>query len=436
MLTQWNESLWGDEGFSALAVQNNFLETIGIVMRDTAPPAFYVLGWLWGQAFGYSEVALRSLSLLLILGTAVFAGLLVYEISKSKINGLLVSLLIFGSPFLEPVAFEWRMYALLAFAVMGSVYFFITKKWLGYVIFTLLALYTHHFGLFTFVGEGVVFLLFDFKWREPKKWLSQLKPFLIVVALYTPWLYPFYLQLKRVQGSGFWLSKPKVTDLTELLYRFLTGGVKKEWQGIVALAALILLVTKEWRKVGLKWIALMIIFLSPMALAFGVSYLVTPIFYDRYLLATMAGTVTLVGVGTKKKFLIILVFMLVIFGVQSVNQFTHPTKRPFREMAEWVKREIKKEDKLINYNGAAHHLWESKYYGIPAPIYTPNGPLPLYVGTAQMKESDTTVTLPETKGRLGVITSEPIEKVALPDYKMIENKQFGSLNFSWWRKSK
>lgn len=43
----------------------------------------------------------------------------------------------------------------------------------------------------------------------------------------------------------------------------------------------------------------------------------------------------------------------------------------------------------IKQNGRAHYLWESKYYGLKAPIYAPSGPLPLYVGTAQMTAEDT-----------------------------------------------
>ncbi len=90
MLTLLNESLWGDEGFSALAVMKPFKEMIGVVMRDTAPPGFYVIGYAWTRLFGSSEVALRSLSLLLILGAAVFAGLLVKEVTKNKWQGVLV----------------------------------------------------------------------------------------------------------------------------------------------------------------------------------------------------------------------------------------------------------------------------------------------------------------------------------------------------------
>lgn len=437
MVTQWTESLWGDEGFSALAVKNSFGETMGIMMRDTSPPGFYVFGWLWGRMFGYSEMALRSMSLLLMLGAAVFAGFLVYQVGKSKINGLLAGLLAFGAPFLVPYAFEWRMYALLTFAVMGSIYFFVTKKWGWYVVLTLLMIYTHHFGLFTLAGEGVVFLMDWFR-RETlsKKSWKDFWPFVIVVALYLPWLWPFYLQLKRVQGAGFWLQVPKPEEVKELLWRFLTGGVMGDvWQTGIKIAAGILLVTKNWRAVGKKWLGLAVIFLMPIGLAWGVSYLVTPIFYDRYLLSVVMGLMVLLALGTRKKMAWVMLAMVVVFFYQSGQRFIHPNKRPFREMAGQIKQELKPGDILVNYNGAAHHLWESKYYGLEAPIYSPGGPLPLYVGTAQMKEGDVIYELPVVKkDRLGVVSTEPVETLVLPNYKMVENKQFGSLSFSWWRR--
>ena len=159
MLTLLNESLWGDEGFSALAVMKPFGEMLGVVMRDTAPPGFYVVGYLWTRIFGSSEIALRSLSLLLMMGAAVFAGLIVKEITKNKWQGVLVGLLAFLSPFTFTFAFEWRMYALLTFATIGSVYFFVTRKWKGYIVMTVLALYTHHLALFTMAVQGLWFLI-------------------------------------------------------------------------------------------------------------------------------------------------------------------------------------------------------------------------------------------------------------------------------------
>ncbi len=154
-MNQWTESLWGDEAFSAVAVMKSFWETMGVVFRDTSPPWFYITGWSWVRIFGSSEIALRSLTLLCIFGAALFAGLIVWEINKSKVSSVFSFLPALGAPFIFPFAFEWRMYALLCFATLGSVYFFVAKKWLWYIVFSLMAIYTHHFGLFTVAGEVV-----------------------------------------------------------------------------------------------------------------------------------------------------------------------------------------------------------------------------------------------------------------------------------------
>jgi len=432
-MTQLTESLWGDECFSALAVQKPFEEMVKVVMKDTAPPLFYVLGAIWGRIFGFSEVSLRALSFLLIFGAAIFSGLIIYHFQKSKKLAVLVGLLSLTVPFLEPFAFEWRMYALLTFTIMGSVYFFVKESWVPYIIFTAAALYTHHFALFTLFSQGVWFLISDFDWKNPKTYLSQLKPFLIIALLYLPWLYPMYRQTRMVQGGGFWLKAPTFEELGRLLYRFFTGGVEKKFSLPVAVIVVFLLIFKDWKKVGKSFGELLFIFLGPVFLSFVVSYLVTPIFYDRYLLATTMGIAVLIGLGVKKHFRILLLPLVILYGFISFNQFTNPQKPPFRDLAKAVKAQKSKEDFLINYNGKAHHLWESKYYGIPAPIYNPDGPLPFYVGTAQMTDEDTIKVLPEGK-RIGVI-SDFGEEINLPNYRKATSEKFGSLEFSWWEKN-
>ncbi|OGD71273.1 hypothetical protein A3D09_01730 [Candidatus Collierbacteria bacterium RIFCSPHIGHO2_02_FULL_49_10] len=139
--------------------------------------------------------------------------------------------------------------------------------------------------------------------------------------------------------------------------------------------------------------------------------------------------------GTRKQFVWVGLILLLLYGYASWNVFTRPTKRPFREFAAFVKTEIKPGDFLVNWNGGAHHIWETKYYGIPAPIYTPNGPLPLYVGTAQMTAEDTIDKLPD-RPRIGLIASEDPKEILLPGYKMTFVKQFGELRFVWWTKTK
>ena len=428
------ESLWGDEAFSALAIQKPFWEMIGVVMRDTAPPLFYILGQVWGKIFGFSEISLRSLSCLLIIGVGIFSGKIIYEIGKNKLMAVIGGLAVFLSPFLFGFAFEWRMYALLAFLVTGSTYFFVSRKWKGFVIFSALSLYAHHFALFTLAGQGICFLLFEFDWKKFKKSIKSLWPFGLIGLLYLPWIYPMYLQTTRIQDSGFWLEAPKIKEVLNLMFRFLTGGVEENQRMMIMVVVLVLMIGKNWKKVGKRWLELLIIFLSPVVLSSLVSYVITPVFYDRYLLSVVAGTTTLIFLGTRKYFGIMAVLLMLFYGLFSFELFNNPSKRPFRELASYVKEEVKEEDYLINYNGSAHHLWESKYYGVFGPIYTPDGPLPLYVGTAQMTEDDTVDVLPEVKGRIGVISSVGVEEIELGEYYLLDSKNFDELSISWWRK--
>lgn len=428
------ESLWGDEAFSALAIQKPFWEMIGVVMKDTAPPLFYILGHVWGRIFGFSEVSLRSLSCLLIIGVGFFSGKIIYEIGKNRLMAIVGGLAVFLSPFLFGFAFEWRMYALLAFLVTGSTYFFISRKWKGFVIFSTLSLYAHHFALFTLAGQGICFLLFEFKWKDLKKSVRKLWPFGLIGLLYLPWTYPMYLQTTRIQESGFWLGIPKIKEVVNLMFRFVTGGVAENQRLLVVVAVLILMIGKNWKKIGKRWIELLIIFLSPIVLSFLVSYVITPVFYDRYLLSVVAGMAILIFLGTGKYFRVVSILLMLFYAVVSFNLFNSPKKRPFREFANYIKQEVKEGDYLINYNGAAHHIWESKYYGVFGPIYTPDGPLPLYVGTAQMTEEDTIDELPEIEGRIGAISSVKIEEIWLDKYYLLDSKSFDNLSISWWKR--
>lgn len=428
----WNESLWGDEAFSAMAVRLPLGEMIRVVMKDTAPPLFYLLGFLWQRLTGGSEIGLRSLSVILVLTAGVFAGLTVFELGKSKINGLLAFLLTIFSPFLFTFAFEWRMYALLSATIMMSSYAFFTKRWKLYVLGSVLALYTHHFAIFTIFVQFLVFMATEFRWKQPKTWLKTLWPYLVIGLIYSFWIYPMYLQIIRVKGSGFWLSRPTINDIFDTTWRLALGGVVEKWRPLTVGVILLLLLFKDWKKMGLKVFQVGLIGLGPIFISAGLSYVITPIFYDRYLLSVIPMMAVGWALGTKKEMGSGLMFLLLIYSLESYVKFTHPTKRPFKQMAMEIKKEMKDGDVLLNYNGGAHHLWESKYYGVPAPIYTPGGPLPLYVGTAQMTKSDTTTTIPTPKRRLVVISSEPTSKIVLPSYRMVKENYHQDLGYSIW----
>jgi hypothetical protein len=127
---------------------------------------------------------------------------------------------------------------------------------------------------------------------------------------------------------------------------------------------------------------------------------------------------------------------LIFFLLAASFYFTHPIKRPFRDLAAYVKASREDGDFIVNwYSNGTHHIWETKYYGVGGPIYVPGGgDLPFFVGTALMEEGDIITTVPAVSGRLGVVTSGPIEEVLFPGYTKKEEKKFGTLKFLWFGK--
>ncbi|MFH1840891.1 MAG: glycosyltransferase family 39 protein [Candidatus Shapirobacteria bacterium] len=427
-MNQFNISLWGDEGWAAAIAVKPLWQIVTIVSRDTSPPLYYLLLHLWIKVFGTSEIAIRSLSFLFFLLTA----LTVYLIGKhwwNKKTGLIAALLVALNPFLFSYAFEGRMYALLGLTTSLSIYFFLKKSILGFILATTAAMYTHHFAIFIVFWE----FLWTIKKSYGEKWQNLTKsliPFVIIGSLYLPWLYPLYYQTSLV-GSGFWLGKPVLLDLLGTTIKFLVGTQKNIYANIAFAALIVGFLLRRWNQQFNKTLFLTGWFFSPLVLTFLISQKFQSIFYDRYLLIVIPAAAIIVASQRRQLSFVFLTIVILLTAVLDYNYFTHPTKKPFREYANYIKQKAVGIP-LINYNGRAHHLWESKYYGLDAPIYAPK-PLPFYTGTALMSSEDTTQQLPDAP-TIGIVGSTPPEEVTLPGYQITEEKHFDSLYFLWANK--
>lgn len=451
MPNQFTASLWGDEAFSAVLSMNPIPKIIEIIIKDTSPPLYNITLHFWYQVFGTSEVAIRALSFTYFLLTTLFVykiGLLLWD----RKTGFRSAVLTFLNPFFFIYAFEGRMYSILALGVTASMYFFLKffyseKKgvftFLGYVLSTTWALYSHHFSIFVLFIQGLWFL-YEFLFGKRKAAKKVFRAFILTGILYIPWLMPLYKQTKMV-GGGFWLATPTAKDLGGLLFKYLGEGIKESIikipylkEGLSQLALILtiaILVIRKWHKSTKKSFFLLLWFLGPIALTWFISQKFQSIFFDRYLLYTIPAAMLIVGSKTRKSSRRLTYLLIIILTIIDFHYFIHPTKRPFRNLANYVKSTQKKNDLLINWNSSAHHLWESKYYQIPAPLYIPKGDLPFYVGTAQMTDKDILRKIPEGAERVGVITSGQIKEVNLPNYKLKENKIFGELKFLWYQKA-
>jgi 4-amino-4-deoxy-L-arabinose transferase-like glycosyltransferase len=442
MDNQFTTSIWGDEGFSAILSMKSPGEILSIIMRDTSPPLWNLTEYLAFQVFGTSEIVIRSLAFFYYLVTVFF----VYKIGShffSRKTGIFAALLTFFNPFFFIYAFEGRMYSIMAAGVAGSMYFFLkiirgegnpklTTK-IGYVLMTLWALYSHHFAIFALFVQGFWFLV-ELIFGNRKAAFATFKMFLVVGLGYIPWIIPLYNQTKMV-GGGFWLGVPTIDDLKNLLYQYLAHGTRQldfvipylriQLYELALYSVYVTLILRKWHKGIKKSLFLLTWFLFPILITWVVSQYFTSIFYNRYLLYAIPGAMLLVGSQTRKLSYLTLSITLLLFFVLDFHYFTNPTKLPFRELASYVLANQQEGDVRLNWNSnGAHHLWETKYYGIGAPIYsTSQSELPFFVGTALMEERDIVREVPNAN-RITIITSGPVEEVDLPGYSLTEYKDF------------
>jgi hypothetical protein len=421
-VNQFTASLWGDEAWAATLAVKPYLQIIGIVSKDTSPPLYYLLLHTWMKFFGTSEVAIRSLSFLFFSGTV----LNVFFIGKhfwDKKTGFLAAILTLLNPFLFNYAFEGRMYSLLVLTSTLSLYFFLKKNRLGFIFSTTAALYTHHFSIFIVIFEGLWRLTESLN-KPPRQILKNLSDFVVIGILYIPWLYPLYYQTRLV-GSGFWLGRPVAKDLAETIFKFLVGSGQESIRQLALSLVIIVLLLRKWSRNIKESAFLMGCFFTPLVLTFLISQVFQPIFYDRYMLVAIPAGCLILASNRRPLCLSLIAILLVCLVSLDFYYFTHPTKRPFRQLADYVKTQMP-DATLINYNGAAHHLWEAKYYGLNAPIYSPSA-MPFYTGTALMEKGDVLKSLPD-KSKIVAITSENPENIGFPGYVRGEIVKFDGLS--------
>ena len=167
-------SLWYDEAYQFFEATK---ELSSIYDPGHPPLSHYILHFF--LFFGNSEAILKLPSALFGIAT-VF---MVYHLGKCLYDhkiGLLSAFLTSISPILIYYSQEARGYSQFAFFSVSSLYFtlLIYKNgklisYLGYIISTILCLYTHFFSLFLLIGENIFIL---FLWNKKKiktiNWIS------------------------------------------------------------------------------------------------------------------------------------------------------------------------------------------------------------------------------------------------------------------------
>lgn len=198
-----NQSLWLDEAIQALALMGKMGPLLSYALADFQPPLYHFLGWLWTSLAGYSEIALRTPSLLAGLGTVYFTSKLGELVGGKKLM-YFAGILTATNPLLIYYSQEGRTYSLTTFLVTASMYYFISslksptkKSLLLYGLFSIFFLWTSYLTWY------LLFILFIYTFTQ-KRW-DLLKIQLVSALSLLFWLPSLYSSL------GIGLSTVKIS---------------------------------------------------------------------------------------------------------------------------------------------------------------------------------------------------------------------------------
>jgi len=212
-VTAISQSLWLDEAISAIAARDFTYKGIAVefLLADNHPPLYYLMLRFWTQIWGYSELAIRSLTILISLAT-IFAtyklALLLNHKNKLQI-ALLTAIFMATSQFFIYYSQEARMYAQTALFAVLAFYFYINtlktaknnKAWIGFSVSIALLMFSDYVPIFLLP----VFWIYPLVVKQKKIWWNRfLVSHISLVVLAILWWPIFKLQL---ESGKFLLSK-------------------------------------------------------------------------------------------------------------------------------------------------------------------------------------------------------------------------------------
>ncbi|WP_214044325.1 glycosyltransferase family 39 protein [Methanomethylovorans sp.] len=363
------ESIWLDEAATYFLSSDNLSGIYEATKNDVHPPLYYFVVHFF-LLTGKSEILLRfpsmvfgiiAIPLLYMLGTRMFT------VKEGLISSFLLSVSLSHIYYSQ----EARMYSMMVFLTLGSIFFFYSaiedKRngfWFLFVVFTVLNIYTHYFGFFIFPIEIFYFLILLFSYENRtlhfrSEILPQVKAFFIsavsIVVLIIPRIQVFFEQAaSRVGGEVTW-GVDQTYFISSLLSHFtFSPSPSLLYLTFFALGAIAMVLSKRRQAVLLcSWFFLPVI----------VSYYLSDImpFHPRYLLFILPAYLLIIARGltatssfifsvntspksnrhlSEKKsqvLTVIFVFVLLLSSLGPlVNYYSSPKKDDWRGVASYM----------------------------------------------------------------------------------------------------
>lgn len=311
-----NYPLWLDEIFSFNIARRGYGELIRVAVWDTVhPPFFYLLLKMWIGIGGTSLSWLRLFPALTAIAAIIPFYLLCKELRLHRAEISTALLLMAVNGYLIYYAHELRMYSLLFFVTLCSVWLFMrwvnseerqlpNLAWLFAI--NLLLIYTHYFGWLV-VGSELIYLLF----LERRRWLSFFVSNALLCLCFAPWFYLVARAVIERRGTTTNLSPLTSPHVSDFIWFYATMHGSFSVPRTTTLGLIIFggpLLVWEWRamrgyeKVSpmLSWGLALFSFL-PVLIAFFASWLLPqPVWEDKYLIVAAAPYFILIALSVNR----------------------------------------------------------------------------------------------------------------------------------------
>jgi mannosyltransferase len=298
------ESIWVDEVYSIRSALK-FTSLVSLIVKDEGRMVlYYVLlrGWL---NFGSDEFTIRLLSVLFSVASVPVLYATVRRLFHQRVANY-AAFLIALNPFVVRYAQEARSYSLFMFFAILSTYFFVrwvqkpsTGNIAGWVIASVLGIYSHLFQVWMIAAQGVSLLFLPWK---SIRWFGILMGSLAIGVMFLPIL--------------LWSFDNGVTGVTWILKpdAFIIYDAFRQFSGSLPALALIVVPTvslaflswykemkTDWRGEKIWSYALPVLWvLVPVVSTLIVSSVKQPIFVARYLICVVPGLIILAAIGFER----------------------------------------------------------------------------------------------------------------------------------------
>jgi uncharacterized membrane protein len=309
------QSVWFDEAYSIMLAKQPAVQLVHLTALDTHPPFYYLLLKGWASVLGWSELALRSLSVLAGGLAVVFAGLAARKMFGARVALMALPFVVFA-PLLLRYGFEVRMYALGSLIGMAATYALVcalqTKsgrdQWLWLMLYgalVALGVYTLYYLVLLWVAHAVWLAWVTRRDKKPLFSAPWIRAYLLSIVLFLPWAPAFISQIGN--GALAAISQPLTVDnlVGIVSFNFL---YQPTWQlgaigSIVVVLLIVVLVTIAMRAFKLvdkkqrQYLVLLLLYIAVPVVVIGAVSIIRPMYVERYLAHVALGGMLFVGVA-------------------------------------------------------------------------------------------------------------------------------------------